>query len=226
MSRQPYFHRAHLRLTFVLAFGATAFAAPSFAQSQTDSSQSVAEAARKARERKKTASKENQVITEDTLKLRPASSDASGTPPAGTVVTSQTTDSSSAAKLDENSKTPAAAATADKSAAAKPDAKSEKSAEKEKQTHIAEAEKTKQLLMDSEASLDVLKRKLSLDSDSFFSNPDHSRDSDGKAKLDELQSMIGDKQLSVDELKAKLNELLEKAGISQEDLAKLMAPQP
>ncbi len=180
-----------------------ALAAPAFCQSQDDSAQSVAEAARKAKERKKAAPKEGKVITEDELKLRPASADASGAPPAGTVETTGAT------------ATPADASAAPADASKAPDAAKKKtSEEKEKAAQAAEVAKTKELLAQAQEALDLLKRKMALDSDSFYSNPDHARDADGKAKLDELQNSILDKQTSVEELKSKLAELMQKAGIS------------
>ena len=172
------------------------FALPtlSFAQSQDDSSQSVAEAARKAKERKKTAPKENHVITDDTLKLRPASSDFNGAPPAGTVI--NTTPTVAAGDSAATDATPAAAST-EVAAPTKPgDASTAAADQKKKAEAAAAAAKTKELLAQAQTQLDILKRELALDSDSFFSNPDYARDAKGKAKLDDLKQLIGDKQTS------------------------------
>ena len=79
------------------------------------------------------------------------------------------------------------------------------------------------MLAQAQAELDVLKRELSLDSDSYYSNPDYSRDTAGKAKLEELRKTIGDKQVSFDELKKQVEKLLQEAGISP-DAAKAPAP--
>ena len=222
---------SHKRLvsiaTVAILAASVALAAPAFAQSQDDSAQSVAEAARKAKERKKTAAKEDRVITEDTLNLRPASADASGAPPAGTVVTTTPgaapTDSSATASASatDSTKTVAAAQTA----SAAQDSSPTGSDPKKKEEQAAEVAKTKELLAQAQSALDLLKRKLTLDSDSFFSNPDFARDADGKAKLDELKSLIGEKQVSVDDLKGRLAELMEKAGISS-DADKAAAPPP
>lgn len=198
-----------------------ALAPCSVAQSQDDSSQSVAEAARKAKERKKAAPKEGRVITEDTLSLRPASADASGAPPAGTVVTTNTGGAAETAAP--------AAADAKSEASKTGDATKDKSAAsdgaKEKQRQVAEATKAKELLAEAQAAVDLLKRKLALDSDSFYSNPEHARDADGKAKLDELKGLISEKQLSVDDLKNKLDDLMQKAGLSPDDLKNAAPPQ-
>lgn len=201
--------KTHTRVAWIgaaaIAFS-FALVVPAVCQSQDDSAQSVAEAARKAKERKKAAAKEKTVITEDTLNLRPASADASGAPPAGTVVTSNPA-------VTPPAGTPAAPVDTSKVG----DADTKKTNEKEKAEQAAEVAKTKELLAQAKEALDLLKRKLALDSDSFYTNPEHARDTNGKAKLDELQSMINEKQFSVDDLKAKLDDLLQKAGISSED---------
>src|SRR5882724_13389605 len=116
----------------------------SFAQSQDDSSQSVTEAARKAKERKKTAPKENHVITDDTLKLRPASSDFNGAPPAGTVVTTT--------PVAAGGDTAATDATATKPA----DASTVAADQKKKAEAAAAAAKTKELLAQAQTQLDIL----------------------------------------------------------------------
>ncbi|MBS1840684.1 MAG: hypothetical protein JSS69_02215 [Acidobacteria bacterium] len=182
---------------------ASAFSPALRAQSQ-DNSQSVAEAARKAKEQKKTTTKDARVITDDTIRLRPASADSDAAPPAGTVVTS-TPPAEAAAQ-------PASSAPSD-AAAPNPPAQPAPDTRK-KQEQSAEVAKAKDLLAQAQAQLDVLKRELALDSDSFFSNPDYSHDSAGKAKLDDLQKTIGDKQISVEDLKQQLAALMKEAGIS------------
>src|SRR5207237_9146329 len=110
-------HSRHFALGSAVGLMAR-FAVPtlSFAQSQDDSSQSVGEAARKAKERKKTAPKENHVITDDTLKLRPASSDFNGAPPAGTGINTTPTvaagDSAAASTESATAAKPADSSTA------------------------------------------------------------------------------------------------------------------
>jgi len=51
----------------------------------------------------------------------------------------------------------------------------------------------------------VLKRELALDSDSYYSNPDYTRDADGK-QARRTEKMIGDKQVrsSTQEARAEL----------------------
>lgn len=185
------------------------------AQSQDNAASSIAEAARKAKEQKKHSAKDARVITDDTINLRPASADT-GAPPAGTVITSapaaSTGTASATASAPPTSGTETAitsGATLSTSAPAQPALTAE---EKKKQSE--EAAKAKEMLAQLQAELDVLKRELALDADSYYSNPDYSHDADGKTKLDELQKMIGDKQVSYDELKKQVSELLLKAGIS------------
>lgn len=175
------------------------------AQSQDNSASSVAEAARKAKEQKKTSvAKEARVITDDTIHLRPASADAGGAPPAGTVISATPASTASTAETEKSSDSASSAGAASQPAA-NPEEKKEQS---------AEVAKAKELLAQLQSEVDVLKRELALNSDSYFSNPDYAHDTDGKAKLDDLQRTIGDKQVSLEELKKQVAELLLKAGIS------------
>jgi hypothetical protein len=199
-------------LTSLMAFSTSALSPVLYAQSQDNSSQSVAEAARKAKEQKKGAAKDAKVITDDTIHLRPASAD-SGAPPSGTVVTSAP---AGEATPRTDSAVPAPDSTLAKAPAPVVDAKN-------KEVQDAEVAKAKELLAQVQAELDVLKRELALDSDNYFSNADYAHDKAGKAKLDDVQKMIGDKQVSVEELKRQLADLLQKAGISP-DADKTSAP--
>lgn len=218
----------NLALGSAMALIAT-FAVPtlSLAQPQDDSSQSVAEAARKAKERKKAAPKENHVITDDTLRLRPASADSNGAPPAGTVInTTPVAPTGETGATAATASTSPAAASTEVAATAKPaGASTAADDQKKKAEAAAAAAKTKELLAQAQTQLDVLKRELALDSDSFFSNPDYAHDANGKAKLDDLKQVIGDKQTSVEELKRTLTELAEKAGISLDDTKPAAPPQ-
>jgi hypothetical protein len=183
----------------IVALSTATLAPMLYAQSQDNSSQSVAEAARKAKEQKKAATKDAKVITDDTIRLRPASADG-GAPPAGTVVTS-----TPAGEVNPQNDSAAAVASAQRAPAADP---------KKKEEQNAEVAKAKELLAQVQTELDLLKRELTLDSDTYFSNPDYSHDAAGKAKLDDLQKTIGDKQVSLEELKRQLADLMQKAGIS------------
>lgn len=199
----------------LLAFSAVGIIPPALHAQSQDNAPSVAEAARKAREQKKAAPKQSQVITDDTLQLRPASADTGEAPPAGTVINTTPVVPSSAPPPDASAEpakpgeSPASAPGADAVPPADTDAK-------KAEEQAAEIAKAKQMLAQAQSELDLLKRQLALSNDTFYSNPDYAHDSDGKAKLDELQKTIGDEQISLQELKQKLEELMQEAGISPE----------
>jgi hypothetical protein len=174
-----------LRMTISAVLAVALLPAAAFAQSQD--SQSVAEAARRAREQKKSAAKPAHVITNDDVKpAAPASSES-------TPGSSAQASSSSAA-----GNPPAAQGPAGSSGAQEP--KDEKSAKE----IGALKEEIKQALND----LDLLQRQLSLEQDTYLSNPDSAHDTTGKAKVDGIKQQTGDKQQELDRLKARLAELL------------------
>lgn len=168
-----------LRVIFSAVLAAALLPAAAFAQSQD--SQSVAEAARRAREQKKTAAKPGRVVTDDDVK------------PAGPASSEPTPASSTQAPSVAGAANPPAGS----SGAQEP--KDEKSAKE----IAALKEEIKQALND----LDLLQRQLSLDQDSYLSNPDHAHDTTGKAKVDGIKLQTGDKQQELDRLKARLAEL-------------------
>jgi hypothetical protein len=169
-----------LRVTFSAVLAAALLPAAALAQSQD--SQSVAEAARRAREQKKTAAKPARVVTDDDVKpAAPASSES--TPSSG----AQAPSAADAANPPAGS-----------SGAQEP--KDEKSAKEV----AALKEEIKQALND----LDLLQRQLSLELDTYLSNPDSAHDTAGKAKVDGIKLQTVDKQQELDRLKARLAELL------------------
>src|SRR5215813_7177042 len=202
---------------------ASAASTPVRAQSQSDQSQSVAEAARKAREQKKAAAKNNPVIDDDTINLRPVSYDTGASPPAGTVINT-TPVMPSAEGASPNSPEPAKPADVRAHTATSAATSSEADARKAEE-QAEEIAKTKDLLKQMQSELDLLKRQLALDSESFYSKPDYAHDSDGKSRLDELQRAIDDKMSSIDDLKQRLQALLQEAGVSA-DTEKAPAPGP
>ena len=213
-----------LRLGSFLVLASAVMASTSVrAQSQSDQSQSVAEAARKAREQKKTAARNNPVIDDDTINLRPVSYDTGASPPAGTVINT-TPVMPSAEGATPNSAEPAKPAdvrahTAT-SAATSSEADARKAAEQ-----AEEIAKTKDLLKQMQSELDLLKRQLALDSESFYSKPDYAHDSDGKSRLDQLQRAIDDKMSSIEDLKQRLQALIEEADVSADtEKAPALAP--
>lgn len=175
-----------MRLALPAVLSAALIPAATLAQSQD--TQSVAEAARRAREQKKTSTKPARVITEDDVKpAAPDAAPASGFPapiPAPGVAGNP----------------PAAPAPAGGSAAEGP--KDEKD-----QKDSKEVAQLKEQLKQTQSDLDLMQRELALAQDTYFSNPDYAHDTAGKAKLDAQKQQIGDKQEEVARLKARLLEL-------------------
>lgn len=165
------------------------------AQSQDSQTQSVAEAARKAREQKKNSAKPVPVITEDTLK-----------PP------SQAEKAVEAAGDAQAGANPAGAAAPGAAAKAATKTDSQKADDEKKKQAKAELEALKQQLASAKKSLDLLQRELALDQDTFLSNPYHDRDTAGKAKLDGLKQQISDKQQQIDVLNTRISALQELLG--------------
>jgi hypothetical protein len=156
------------------------------AWAQGGQEQSVAEAARKAREQKKTAAKPSTVITNDTLK--PA-----------TPATVQ----NAVAATERMPGTNATTSTDATAATAEPANKTSEAEAAKK----AEIEALKLQVADKAKEVDLQQRELALANESYYSRPDFSKDPDGKAKLDAMQSDLTQKKGELAELKAKLKAL-------------------
>lgn len=162
------------------------------ASSQSQDSQSVAEAARRAREKKKdAAAKPARVITDETLDVKKGD------------VQSAVAEEPKIAGA-EDAKTQAAPGTPANTAA-----KDEKR-EKLKKDLTELKEQIKQSLMD----LDLLQRENRLDQDAYYSQPNYGSDTAGKQKLDDEKQEISNKQDEVARLKAKLADLQREMGES------------
>jgi len=163
---------------------------------QSQDSQSVAEAARKAREKKKNAEKPVKVITDDTLEVKKGD------------VQSAAAEEPRIPGSTETSAQPAGNAPNVAAAAAQPNAtgpQDAKEAEKSARQRAALKEQIKQ----AESDLDLLQRLFRLDQDSYYSKVDYARDTAGKEKLDAEKQQISDKQQELDKLKAQLAALPE-----------------
>jgi hypothetical protein len=156
------------------------------ARAQSGQEQSVAEAARKAREQKKNSAKPTTVITNDTLK--PA--------------TPETVQNATAA-VERMPGTDATAATD----AATPGQPAKETTEEEKAKKKAKIEALKQQVTDKAKEADLQQRALALENESYYSKPDFSKDPAGKTKLDAMQSDLAQKKDELAQLKAKLKEL-------------------
>jgi chromosome segregation ATPase len=138
---------------------------------------SVAEAARRAREKKEAAAaKPTTVITNDSIPSAPVTEAA----PAGNA--------------------PAAGAAAPEGSA---DAPADADAPSEKKDEVSALKKE---IAEKEGSVSLLKRQLALEQDNFYSNPDHERDSAAKGKLDSMQADLKTQQDELAALKAKLTD--------------------
>lgn len=179
----PRFPTLRLALSIVLL---ASLPAASFSQSQD--SQSVADAARRAREQKKPQPKPAKVITDEDIK--PAPQAASATP------------GSPDAAATQAQSAPANATSAAPAAGTAPAADSKDQKESKEVTDLKA--QVKQALAD----LNLVLREESLEEDKYFSNTDYVHDNAGKAKIDDLKQQAGTRQQELDRLKARLAELL------------------
>jgi hypothetical protein len=174
------------------------------AQSQGDSTPSVAEAARKARELKKENAKPARTITNDDLPSGPAGDVANGAVSPAPAANGDETATPTANQGGE--KKPAAAANDDHD-----------QAKHKKAESAAALERAKKQLATALSELDIMQRKLVLDNDSYYSKTDFASDKDGKANLDAEAQQINEKKQAVEELKAKVAELQALVGVSAEN---------
>jgi hypothetical protein len=184
-----------LRLVLPVLLSATLLPAASFAQSQD--TQSVAEAARRARAQKKSPEKPAKVITDDTLEVKKGD------------VQSATAEQLRVPGTPEASAQPAAGA-----ANAQGGAPSDTSANAQGSKNVSEEEKSRSILKqrvtlkekikNAQSDLDLLQREFQLDQDTLYSSPDYANNTSGKAKLDAMKQQISDKQQDLERLKAEL----------------------
>ena len=172
------------------------------AQSQGDSTPSVAEAARKARELKKENAKPARTITNDDLPTGPAGDVANGAVSQAPAANGD--EAGTTAGNEGGEKKPAAAA-------------NDEQAKQKKAENAAALERAKKQLATALSELDIMQRKLVLDNDSYYSKTDFASDKDGKANLDAEAQQINEKKQAVEELKAKVAELQALVGVSAEN---------
>jgi hypothetical protein len=147
---------------------------------QTDS---VADAARRARAQKKSAAKPATVITDDTLKPAPAA-------PASN-------DNAAPAAV------PDATATLASADAQTPTAEAQSPEEQEKKK--AEMEALKKEVAAKQAELDLAQRQLALDNDNYYGKPNYQDDRAGAAKISAELADVSQKKDELAALKAKLD---------------------
>jgi len=173
-----------LRLALPAVLAVTLLPAAVSAQSQD--SESVAEAARRARAQKKNPDKPAKVITDETLDVKKGD------------VQSAVAEQPRMPGTPETPAQPAAAANA--SAQDSKNASEGDKARAALKERVALKEKIKQ----AQSDLDLLQREYQLDQDSYYSSPDYAKNTAGKDKLDALKQQISDKQQELEQLKAKL----------------------
>jgi len=175
-----------LRLALPIVLTAVALPSVTFAQSQD--SQSVADAARRAREKKKNSEKPAKVITDETLEVKK-----------GDV-------QSAAAEQLRMPGTPETQAQPAPTNAPSSAAQSELKASEDEKV-AKELAALKEQIKQAQSDLDLAQREQALQQDTYFSNPDYAHDTAGKAKLDAIKQQITEKQQALDRLKARLAEL-------------------
>jgi len=163
---------------------------PVLASAQSQDQGSVAEAARRAREQKKAASKPARTLTNDDLpslkaESLPAAGDAANADPAH----------ADQGKTEAVQAAPAAAV----EPVDDPQADKNKRAKLEAALRQAKAE-----LVEAQGEFDVRKRQAALDSDTFYSKPDYASDDAGKSRLEAQAGQLSEKKSQVDALKAKV----------------------
>jgi hypothetical protein len=153
---------------------------------QASPQESVAEAARRAREQKKN-SKQARVITEDELSRNARPNEAVN------VIGSEPKPGTQA---------PTSSQTPTPSAAVAPRKGSDTDRAAGKLTE--QITQLKEQIASAQKDLDFLQRQLTLDSEAFYSQTDFARDTSGQAKLDNEKQQIHDKQQEIDSLKSQL----------------------
>jgi len=181
-----------LRLALPMVLTASLLPAAAFTQSQD--SQSVAEAARRARAQKKNSEKPAKVITDETLNVKKGD------------VQSATAEQP---RMPGSPETPAQPATAAATATATnaPAASSSPAPDAKDQKDSKEVTDLKVKIKQAQGDLDLLQREQSLENDKYYSKTDYARDTAGKTKLDDLKQQVTDKQQELERLKARLAEL-------------------
>ena len=170
--------------------------AAALSQGQGQGDDSVADAARRAREQKKNA-KPVRTLTNDDLPPAPvAAAEAKpATAPSDETEADQT--DKEQGKAGEKSV---------KGVAAADEAAKEKRAAKRAELEAA-LKQAKANLEETEGELNVLQRKEALDNDSYYSKTDYRDDTAGKATLDQDAQDIGDKKGQVENIKSKIADL-------------------
>jgi len=183
-------HTMPLRLALSTILATAFLPAAVFAQSQD--TQSVAEAARRARAHKKNTEKPAKVITEETLDVKKGD------------VQSATAEQLRIPGSPETQAPTAGAANAQGGASGDAQGSKNPSEDEKGRAALKERVALKEKVKDAQSDLDLLQREYQLDQDSFYSSPDYAKNTSGKEKLDGMKQQISNKQQELDQLKARL----------------------
>src|SRR6266481_1391855 len=183
-------HRIPLRLALPVVLAATLLPAAAFAQSQD--TQSVAEAARRARAHTQNTEKPAKVITEETLDVKKGD------------VQSATAEQLRIPGSPETQAPAAGAANAHGGASGDAQGSKNPSEDEKGRAALKERVALKEKIKDAQSDLDLLQREYQLDQDSFYSSPDYAKNTSGKEKLDAMKQQITNKQQELDQLKVRL----------------------
>jgi hypothetical protein len=170
-------------------------------ESQSAQEQSVADAARRSREQKKSAAKQSKIISNEDLDLeyyKPGQEGYNFSAPSGSSTSAPSTVEVAAAGAD-----PSAASTNKDS---QPNSKESGEAAAQNE----EIKKLKDQIDKAEVQLKWQQRDFALNQDTVYSNPNYTDLQTGKAKLESQQQVINEMQADIDVLKARLTALQER----------------
>lgn len=184
-----------LRFALLALLAATLLPAAAFSQPQD--SQSVADAARRAREKKKTQAKPAKVITDETLDVKK-----------GDVQSAVAEVPKMPGASEPNAQSP------NKAPGANPAGSSTEPKGSEEEKLKKEVAALKEQIKQAQSDLDLLQREYRLDQDTFYSDTNYASDAAGKQKLDDEKQQISDKREEIERLKAKLADLQQALGIT------------
>jgi hypothetical protein len=183
------------------AFPSAARAHPQDSQEQQE--QSVADAARRSREQKKSAAKQSKIISNEDLDLeyyKPGQEGYNFGAPSGSSTAAPSTVAVAADSADQS------AASTNKDSQPKSKESEEAAAQDE------EIKNLKEQIAHAEDQLKWQQRDFALNQDTVYSNPNYTDFKTGKAKLDSEQQQINERQQEIEGLKARLAELEERQG--------------
>ncbi|MGH9863858.1 MAG: hypothetical protein ACRD4H_00425 [Candidatus Acidiferrales bacterium] len=173
---------ADIAVLFIFVLGISCAALAAAPQSSRQSSQSVADAARKAQEKQKDAPKAKSVWTNDNIPSTPGEVSIVG---------------QSSSATSEAGSTDAAPAPANASA----------SSDADRAKVSSELDDAQKQLDSLKTDLDILQREYNLDAAQLYSTPDYSKNQQGQAKVDVEKAAIAGKQQAVDAAQKKVDDL-------------------